>query len=140
MKSLLVKLEVILIGFLIFGYAEVWGVDWKSCFSNDYETVYYDAENVVHTSQNLVRFLGKTVYTEKGASNVVKNVPEYKIPPSFLLTLNEMDCAEKKYRVLEMTIYSVDGKIIFSSKNPASQWIVIRPETVAQLLHEAVCK
>jgi hypothetical protein len=29
MKSLSVKLGVILIGLAIFGYAEVWGEDWK---------------------------------------------------------------------------------------------------------------
>jgi hypothetical protein len=29
MKSLLGKLGVILIGFIIFGCAEVWGVDWE---------------------------------------------------------------------------------------------------------------
>ena len=29
MKSLLVKLGVILIGLAIFGYAEVWGADWR---------------------------------------------------------------------------------------------------------------
>ena len=29
MKSLLVKLGVILIGLTIFGYGEVWGEDWK---------------------------------------------------------------------------------------------------------------
>jgi len=29
MKSLLVKLGVILIGFAIFGYGEVWGTDWR---------------------------------------------------------------------------------------------------------------
>ncbi len=31
MKSLSAKLGVIVIGFVIFGYAEVWGADWKYC-------------------------------------------------------------------------------------------------------------
>jgi len=32
MKSLSVKFGVILIGLIIFGYAEVWGADWKEFF------------------------------------------------------------------------------------------------------------
>ncbi len=34
MKSLSVKLGVILIGLAIFSYAEVWGADWKFYDSN----------------------------------------------------------------------------------------------------------
>ena len=56
MKSLSVKLGVVLvfIGLTIFGYAEVWGADWKLFAETDSYECFYDAEDTVPSSNNIV--------------------------------------------------------------------------------------
>ena len=49
MKSLSVKLGVILIGLAIFSYTEVWGADWKYFSAGDDGIFYwYDAQGVTY--------------------------------------------------------------------------------------------
>ena len=66
MKSLSVKLGVILIGLAIFGCAEVWGADWKLYSSNELYLGYYDAQSITCPSKNIVRVWVKWDCTEKG--------------------------------------------------------------------------
>jgi len=70
-----IKLGVIfaVIGHAIFGYAEVWGVDWKVFWEfNDETKSYYDAENIAFPSENIVRVWIKVSYTSKGVAKFVK--------------------------------------------------------------------
>jgi hypothetical protein len=54
MKSLSVKLGVVLVGLTIFGYAEVWGADWKEWIRiSDKSIYYYDTESITHPSKNI---------------------------------------------------------------------------------------
>jgi hypothetical protein len=50
MKSLLVRLVVVLIGLAIFGNAEVWGADWKLYFVDENFLANYDAQSINHQS------------------------------------------------------------------------------------------
>jgi hypothetical protein len=68
MKSLLGKLGVVLIGLAIFGYAEVWGADWKLLGTNEQISTYYDAQSITHPSENIVRVWTRMDFTEKGGS------------------------------------------------------------------------
>ena len=67
MKSLLFKLGVILIGLLIFGYAEVWGADWV--FVGDYYDnnlhLYYDAQSISRPSKNIFQISVKYKVSEQ---------------------------------------------------------------------------
>jgi len=54
-KSLLGKLGIILIGLAIFGYAEVWGADWRLYAKQDNFTGYYDTEGITTPFKNIVR-------------------------------------------------------------------------------------
>ena len=66
MKSLSVKLGVILIGLAIFGYAEVWGADWKLYGVHENFSAYYDAQSITRPSKNIVRVWIRWDWTEKG--------------------------------------------------------------------------
>jgi hypothetical protein len=57
MKSLPVKLGVILIGLAIFGNAEVWGADWR-LYEKD---SYYDASSITRQPDGSVRVWTKWV-------------------------------------------------------------------------------
>jgi hypothetical protein len=54
MKSLSVKLGVILIGIIILGCAEVWGEDWKFYTKGLCGDYFYDAEGITRPSKDIV--------------------------------------------------------------------------------------
>src|SRR4030042_6325939 len=66
MKSLPVKLGVILIGLVICGCAEVWGEDWKHYGDDEKFSAYYDVQSITRPSKNIVRVWLRWDWTEKG--------------------------------------------------------------------------
>ena len=100
MKSLLGKLGVILIGLAIFGYAEVWGIDWKFFFSSEKCLFFYDAQSITRPSKNIVRVWIRMDYTKKGVIDMVGKFGKKYENLSYAIHLEEINCAEKKFRVL----------------------------------------
>ena len=139
MKSLSVKLGVILIGLAIFTYAEVWGADWKFYNSNQWYLGYYDAQSITRPSKNIVRVWVKWDCTEKGVLENVKRLGKQWENLSHIKLLKEIDCVEKKERILSSTDYNNKGEMIHSSSSP-SEWDFITPESVGEALYKEVCK
>jgi hypothetical protein len=57
-------LGVILVGFMILGYAEAWGGDWKLFNKTEDAKFYYDKKDVIHLTQKIVEVWIKQVYTK----------------------------------------------------------------------------
>ena len=141
MKSLLGKLGVLSIGLLIIGNAEVWGADWKFISSTDLYECFYDAENMTRSSKNIVGVWTKLVYTERGITGIVKEFGKHYENLSYSLELWEIDCAKKKQRILSITEYSAEGKILYaSSAEGRPTWKIIPRQSVDESLYKAVCK
>ena len=148
MKSLFGRLGVILvvIGFTIFSYAEVWGADWKLYAESDFANYYYDAEDIVRPSENIVRVWIRTLYTEKGvnqwkAKNFGKVVQKFRYENlSNSTNLWEINCAKKMHQILSSTFYNKDGSVIESYNFDRADWIFIRPDSPGESLYKAVCK
>jgi hypothetical protein len=148
MKSLLVKLGVILIGLAIFVIGcqktvlkdeSIKDVDWKFYNSNEMYLTYYYTQNITHPSKNIVRVWDRWNLMEKGVLNwVVKFGKEYE-NLSYLIILWEINCAEKKSRSLSEASYDNKGKVIISSSSP-KEWDFIIPESMHESLYKAVCK
>jgi len=140
MKSLSVKLGVILIGLTLFTYAEVWGADWRLISSTDSYKCFYDAENITRSSTNIVGVWARLEYTEKGISGIVKEFGKHYEDLSYSLELWEIDCVKKKQRILSITEYSVEGSILYTNpaKSRPSAWKPISREAVAESLYNAV--
>jgi hypothetical protein len=141
MKSLWVKVGVILVvGLAIFGYAEVWGADWKYMGYTDFGVYYYDAENIIRPSENIVRVWTKIIYSEAGVNQWVKDSGKRYRNLDYSITLFEYNCPDKMFKGLSVTLYSKDGNIItdFTADNPKRAFI--RPETFEEVMFNAVCK
>jgi hypothetical protein len=54
MKSLLGKLEVILIGLALFVYSEVWGANWISYGQTNISLHYFDLESISRPFENVL--------------------------------------------------------------------------------------
>ncbi len=132
MKSLF-KLGVVLIGLVIFTYAEVWGSDWKQWIrSSDKSIYYYDIESITRPSKNIVRVWTKYDF-DKGDKT--------KDSLDCQLTLYEINCAQRIARQLSVSTYTKEGKLVMEGSGVyLKAWFLIEPESTAEVLLKAVCK
>ncbi len=139
MKSLLLTL---LCTGLIFSWSvEVWGADWKLFAETDSYECFYDAEDSAPSLNNIVDVWTKLEYTEKGVKGIVKKFGEHYADLCYSLELWEINCGEKKERILSITEYSAEGKILYaSSAQGQPAWKMIPRQSVDESLYKAVCK
>ncbi len=139
MKFLSVKLGVILIGLAIFCNVEAWGADWKLYSETDFFSSYYDKESINHISKNIIWVWVKEVNTQKGITDMVKRFGEEYKNCDHIKKLYEVNCAEKRIRILSSAAYSKAGEIIISDDSP-SGWISIVPKSEGEALDKTVCR
>jgi len=142
MKSFFGKLGAILIGLTIFGYAEVWGVDWKLFAETDLYECFYDAEDTTPSSENIVDVWAKLEYTKKGVTGIVTKFGKHYADLSYSLELFEFNCTGKRERILSITEYSVDRKILYadSVQGHLPAWKKIPQKSIDESLYNTVCK
>jgi hypothetical protein len=139
MKSLLVKLGVILIGLAIFGYAEVWGADWKHYGDDEKFSAYYDVQSITRPSKNIVRVWLRWDWTEKGVMVMVGDFGKKYENLSHSIDLHEINCVEKTIHSLSLTAYDNKRGVIYSSSSPL-KWDSIVPGSIIEILYKKVCK
>jgi hypothetical protein len=144
MKASSVKLGIILIiiGFVILSCAGVYGADWRSYAKTDLYECFYDAENMIRSSPDIVEVWTKSEYTERGVIEMVKEFGKHYENLSYSLELWEMNCAEKKDRLLSITAYSLEGNILYTDEagGHLPPWKIISRESVEESLYNALCK
>jgi hypothetical protein len=133
MKSLSIKLGLILIGLLIFGYAEVRGADWV--FVGDYYNfrLYYDAQSISHPSKDIVQITAKSEESEEYKK-------QHRHLETYEIILLQFNCKEKSFRVLSHKEYSKDGKFIKDHQWPEGWMIILPILDYMEGLYKAVCK
>ncbi len=105
MKSLSVKLGIVLFGFSICFYAEVWGEDWKLYEQDVFASYYYDADKIIHPSKNIVKVWGKVIYTKEGGAGLATQLGKGFRGLKFSIDLYEFDCAKREYKELQRTFF-----------------------------------
>lgn len=147
MKSLSAKLGVILavIGLCIFTYAETWGEDWRSFGTSEVNAQkwFYDADSLTHPSKNIVRVRTNVwidTHSKEGTDRYVEELKKRFKNLNHVMSLTEVDCKDKRTRILEITGYSNDGKVLSSFWNPKKNWDLIVPGSRDEALYKAVCK
>ncbi len=141
MKSSSVRLEVVLavVGLALFGYADVWGEDWKLFKKTEDAKFYYDKHDITYLSHKMVKVWIRQVYTKKGKIDMIKLVgPRYE-SLSYSINSLEYDCAAKMVRFLSMTYYSKSGDVLHL-ENPPDQWESIPVNSMFEVLFKKVCK
>ncbi len=138
MKSLSIRAGVILIGFCIFGYSEVWGEDWKLYWNDPFAAYYYDADKVIRSSQNIVRVWQKIVYTKNGVAELVVRLGATFKATNFEINLSEFDCSEGQYKELQRSFFSQNATSLGEQTN--SSLVSINQGTPQEKLHKMMCK
>ena len=141
MKTLSLKLRVALavVGLTLFGYADVWGEDWKLFKKTEDAKFYYDKQDITHLPQKMVKVWIKQVYTKKGKVDMIKLAwPRYE-SLSYSINSLEYDCGGEMVRFLSMTYYS-KNKDVLDLENPPDKWEPVRENSMFAVLFKKVCK
>jgi hypothetical protein len=115
--------------------------DWRIYyFNNEGSIYYYELKSITRPSKDIVKVWEKIEYKGNDLTEIRKEYAN----ASNLLTLFEINCAERKARPLSFVYKSKDGIIVDSIQTPADQmekiWMVTKPGTMGELLSKAVCE
>jgi hypothetical protein len=147
MKSLLVKLGVILIGLCIFTYAEVWGADWKY-FGAGGDGIFwwYDAQGVTYQPNRIIHVWVKKVkadeikdMVESGVKVTLSELEQMTSERNYEQVLMEIDCVEKTVNHLQKLNYDSKG-VLKSGESTLGAKESIPTDSVAERLYQAVCQ
>ena len=140
MKSLSVKLGIILFGLLVvFHYAEVWGADWRWYASTpNSDALFYDAGGITRQPDGIVRVSIKRVLSDKSRADSTAMYGKMHKDVDYQISLSELDCRNKMARFLSTKLYSKEGKLI--SSPGGIDWDYIGPESAAEALFDKLCK
>jgi hypothetical protein len=117
----------------------VGGADWKLYSNNENFIGYYDAQSITSPSQNIVRVWTRLVYTEKGVLGMVGKFGKGYENLNYLKNLNEINCLEKKFRILSV-FYCYNKESVINSIRFPSEWVFVVPESIMENLYKEVCK
>jgi len=121
--------------------ADAWGENWKALKSDESGASYYDLDSKILISQGVFRVREQYIYT---AESVTKKMMKYGSKYEGLkssVTLWEINCIEKKARIISTGDYSHDGKVISKTKEGAEPWPwdSYPPGSLGGRLIQAVC-
>ena len=133
------RIAILFFGLIIVSIGDVYGADWRLYDSNDLRQSYYNADSMTRPSKNIVKVWVRWNFTEKGVMDMVRSVGKKLEKLEYSISLNEINCAEKKSRSLSETSYDNKGKVIISSSSP-KEWDFIIPESMHESLYKEVCK
>lgn len=130
----------VIFGFLIASLTEVGGADWRVYARSEFGSYYYDAENVNRFRKDFIRVWQKVVLGNRGTANLVNELGKEYENVYEAIILREIDCVDKKSRILELTFCSEEGRVIKKESYKPIGWDSILPDSVDDMLHQAVCK
>ena len=129
-------------GLAIFGYAEAWARDWRLYAKADLYECFYDAESMTRSSQGIVEVWTKSGYTERGVIEMVIKFGKHYENLGYALELWEINCVEKRHRLLLFTAYSAEGNVLYNGEvgSRPPPWKTISRGSVEESLYKALCK
>jgi len=127
------------LGFMFTTCPEVSAADWRFYTRSEFGLYQYDAEGVTHRSKSLVRVHQKLILSDRGTTNLVRELGKEYENSKEIITLREIDCTGKKSRILELIYYENGGVIKRESYEPI-EWDSIIPDSVDDILYHVVCE
>ena len=107
----------------------------------------YDKQSIAHLPNAMIRVAIKVDPKGKeGRDFLLKVRHEMGLPLDgyenygFSLTIMEIDCANKRKRILQNDDYSKKGEELDTLSSPNPKWVEINPNSIHGLYHKALCK
>ncbi len=127
-----------IVGLIVLGHTEGWGVDWKYYGTNEDGSYFYDTESMTRQSKDRTEVWVQSVYSEKSISHWLKEGGKGFQDLDFSLILLELNCADRSARYVRAVFYSKNGKVFHPMEN--DEWHFIAPDSMTETLHKEVCK
>jgi len=119
---------------------EVSAVEWKFYTRSEFGLYQYDIEDVSYLSNNLVRVSQKLVLNDRGITNLVRELGKEYRNVKEIVTFREIDCKGRKNRILGLIYYSENSRVIKRESYELIEWDSIIPNSVDDILSQAICK
>ena len=138
---------IIFLGLLFLFIHQAWATEWVLCASSSSGArLYYDKSSIRKINKNVIRVSNKFEYKSKNEKKMafaslkqINKAPKNPDMMSHDLSVNEIDCANNKHRIVSAVFYDVKGKTIYSSSKPAKKWNRIVPASFMAELQTALC-
>ena len=131
---------LLILGLLCAVCAEVSATDWRLYTKSEFGLYQYDAEGVNYFSRCLVRIWQKIVLSDRGRTDLVRELGKEYGDVKEIITFREIDCAGKKSRILGLIYCSEKGEVIKGESYEPIEWDVIIPDSVDYVLYHEVCE
>jgi hypothetical protein len=104
-------------GFYLFDCPEVWRASWQFLEKDDEGIWFYDRENAQPHPNSLIRVRTKKIYGKEGVLNAVKKYGKDYMNLNHVLSVWEIDCLQRKFKLISAHFYSKDNTIIYAYDN-----------------------
>ena len=128
------------LGLMFATCSEVSAADWRFYTRSEFGLYQYDAGEVSHLSKSLVRVSQKLVLSDRGTTNLVRELGKEYENVREIITLREIDCAGKKSRILGLIYCYENGGVIKKESYEPIEWDSIIPDSVDDILYHVVCE
>ncbi len=117
------------------------GGGWRYYGFDDTATYRYDSDTITRLQRNIVRVWVRKSYSEKGVERTHQRYGDVHKNLDYSLSLFEINCGEKSFRVLTEKFYSDEGNLLGNTPpDTSSEWVFIRPGSIHGALYKAVCE
>lgn len=122
--------------------------DWVEYHSTEDMSVnLYNKKTITKSGgKNIVQVSVKWIYSDKDREDRIKDTRNGGLSTegysklSYGIFLEQIDCKNKKTRILSITDYDTDGRVLFREDYDKLIWISLVPNTNGDRLREIVCK
>jgi hypothetical protein len=136
---------LIFIGGLFLAGSEAEGTDWKRYSHDDLFLFYYDSDNIIRTSKDIVKTWEVRIAKNQKAKDLItqiqknagRSIKGYEDIASQEFSY-EINCSKKRIRIMSFEDFDDKGSIL-NSYNVALEWIDIAPKTVFETLSKIAC-
>lgn len=121
-------------------------IDWKFLSESNTNRWYYDTKSITPSNKNLVKVWAKGVTKDqKGIDEKIKLLKKFGGETmgyenySYTLNLFEIDCENKKHRILSVKDYDKKGNGLQTVTIENNPWDYIAPGTIIDNLFKEIC-
>lgn len=142
-KALVAFGFLVLIGFYLPDYPEVWGADWKFLTEDDEGIWSYNSGDIECPSDSLLRIRAKKFYDGKGVLLAAEKYGKDYRDLDHVLCCWEIDCPRRKFRLISATFYTKDNSIIQGYDDEKEGYFTpedIPADSYLELLYKKACK
>jgi hypothetical protein len=139
MKRIIYKIiftGIFLLTLISVSYSAEWEIYAKSILGIHY----YDKENISHMPNNIIRVWEKTIYSDAGKEDAIKDLGDRFQDIKYTLQLTQINCDEKIAISLHGTSYDSKGLVIIDTDFPEDKKNIIVPDSINDDLYKIVCK